>query len=88
MNMSILRGDDRYVDIEAGAGFSPDSLGFQVEKYVLRKTSALQNSKIFTRQKKICWKMQKKYLMNIRNRVRCLKIKNMKILLIKRLIIS
>ena len=38
----ILRGDDRYVDIEAGAGFSPDdmnSLGFvQVEKYVFEKT--------------------------------------------------
>lgn len=38
MNMSISRGDDRYVDIEAGAGFSPDSLGFvQVEKYVFEK---------------------------------------------------
>ena len=37
--MSISRGDDRYVDIEAGAGFSPDSLGFvQVEKYVFEKT--------------------------------------------------
>lgn len=35
----IWRGNDKNVDIEAGTGFSPDSLGFvQVEKYVFEKT--------------------------------------------------